>query len=103
MAFFIIILSDSFVLILAGCVPNLQFDLHAINLDNVEDVVDADSHHVVFDKLALTVPEKDVAFANSGIPNDNDLPEVVVLLGLGFLLPHDDGLCFHSNLCLKIN
>ena len=60
----VICLCDSFVLLLAGSVPYLQLDPGAIYGDHFEDVVNADSHHVVIDEHALGITKQDVALTH---------------------------------------
>lgn len=74
MAFLIIILSDSFIFVLASSVPDLEFDPHSINFDYVENIVNADGHHIVFYELASTISKKHVAFADTWISDNNDFP-----------------------------
>lgn len=61
----VIVLGDGFVFVLAGSVPDLELDPHSVDCDDFIDVVDADGHHVVIHKFALTVPEEDVALTDS--------------------------------------
>lgn len=83
----VIILGDCFVFVLTSGVPNLQFDFDPVQLDNLEDIIDADGHHVVFNELALAVAQQDVALTDSGISDDDYFLEVVeVLLAFAFNL-----------------
>jgi hypothetical protein len=51
----VIVLRDSFIFILSSGVPYLKFNLDSFYSDYFEDIVDADSHHIVVDELTLTV------------------------------------------------
>lgn len=76
----IVVFCDGFVFVLASCVPQLQFDFGAFDVDDFVDVVDADGHHVVLDELAFTISKQEVAFAHARVPNDYNFLEVVELL-----------------------
>lgn len=51
----VIVLRDGFIFILSSCIPYLKFDFNSIDSDDFEDIVDADSHHVVVNELTLAV------------------------------------------------
>ena len=81
----VIILCDGFVFVLTSSVPNLQFNSNSVQFDDLEDIIDADGHHVVFDELSLAVAQQDVAFSDSGVSDDDYFLEVVeVLLAFAF-------------------
>ena len=81
----VIILCDCFVFVLTSGVPNLQFNSNSVQFDDLEDIIDADGHHVVFDELSLAVAQQDVAFSDSGVSDDDYFLEVVeVLLAFAF-------------------
>ena len=81
----VIILCDGFVFVLTSSVPNLQFNSNSVQFDDLEDIIDADGHHVVFDELSLAVAQQDVALSDSGVSDDDYFLEVVeVLLAFAF-------------------
>ena len=81
----VIIFCDGFVFVLTSSVPNLQFNSNSVQFDDLEDIIDADGHHVVFDELSLAVAQQDVALSDSGVSDDDYFLEVVeVLLAFAF-------------------
>lgn len=91
----IVILSDGLVLILSRSVPYLHLYPHAFNHGNLIHEIYPYGHHIVVDELPLTITQKDVALANTTIPNDYYLfKHIILLLGLGSSLVHFSGLLF---------
>ena len=81
----VVILCDSFVFVLTSSVPNLQFNSNSVQFDDLEDIIDADGHHVVFNELALAIAQKYVTLSDSGVSDDDYFLEVVeVLLAFAF-------------------
>ena len=93
----IVILRDGFVLVLACGVPDLEFDLDAIEGDDLEHVIDSDGHHIVLHELALAVPQQQVALADPRVADYDDLLQIIeLLLFLAFYLPER----FHTQLII---
>ena len=85
LAIAVIILGDCFVFVLTSSVPNLQFDFDPVQLDDLEHIIDADGHHVVFNELALAIAQKYVTLSHSGVSDEDYFLEVVkVLLAFAF-------------------
>lgn len=50
--------------LLAGSVPDLQFDVFAVRVDSFESEVYSDGGHIVFVELVVCEPQQEAAFAD---------------------------------------
>ena len=68
--------SESF---LAGCIPDLEFDIFLIVLDRLESEVNSDRGQVVFWEFIVGELSQDGSLAHSWTPNQDQFNKVVVL------------------------
>ena len=77
---FVVGFGDGFEPFLAGRIPYLHFDFDAVDIDGFDFEVDADGGDVRHFVLLVDVAQEDVGFPDCGVPNDDQLDQVVVLL-----------------------
>ena len=85
----VISLSDGFEAFLASGIPNLHFDLNALDVNSFDFEVHADGGHVGHLVLLVDVPQQNVRLAHRRVPDYHQLHQVVVFLlvsSLGHLL-----------------
>lgn len=85
LAILVIVLGDGLVFVLSGCVPDLYLDFDLLHLDDLEDVVYADGHHVVIHKFILAVSEQDVALPDPRVTDYYHFLKIIETLS--FLFP----------------
>jgi len=69
---------------LAGSVPDLHFQLHALHFEYLHFEVDRDCGQVVRKKLVFVEPLEDASLADSAVPDQQYLDHVVI----GFIPNH---------------
>ena len=77
LTFAVIRLSDGFVFLLTGSVPDLHFDFNSIDLDNFIYKIESYGHHVIVRKGIFSEPQENVALANTRVANDDYLLNVI--------------------------
>ena len=65
----VIVLSDGLVFILSSGIPDLYLDFDFLDVDDFEDIIDADCHHVVIHEFILTISKQNVALPYSWVTN----------------------------------
>ncbi len=91
-------MSDGFVLVLTGGVPDLHFDFEAVDVGDFVDEIETDGHHVVFDEFVFGETEENVGLADSAVADDDDfLENVELFVGLVFTFAHFSLLNFLFN------
>jgi len=76
---FVVGVSDGAKPLLAGSVPDLEFDVFVVRVDGLEPKIHANGGHVVLVKLVVGKPQQQAALAHGGVPHDDVFEEMIVL------------------------
>ena len=77
----VVISCDCLEAFLTGCVPQLQLDAFIVNLEHLDLEINPDRRHVVRTKSILTESHQETSLANRRISDENELDQLVVVLG----------------------